>query len=157
MSGSQETPTWIVPSPEGLRQPAEWLLSRLRPGDWVLLEGELGAGKTTLCRELLRLAGWAGPVRSPTFNLVQSFPTVPPMVHADLYRVSSERGLGLEDVADEAVVLVEWPDRLQELHRGSRLWRVVVEFLPEGRRVSVQGPLAESPGGERTWVDPDAS
>jgi tRNA threonylcarbamoyl adenosine modification protein YjeE len=128
-----------------MREPASWLLARMRPGDWALLEGGLGAGKTTLCREILRLAGWEGPVRSPTFNLVQYFPTDPPIVHVDLYRVPSEHGLGLEDLTEDAVVLVEWPDRLRYLHLGARLWNVQVEFLPHGRKVTVQGPLAESP------------
>lgn len=157
MSGHQEKRTWLVPSPDRLRRPAEWLLPRLRPGDWVLLHGELGAGKTTFCRELIRLAGWSGPVRSPTFNLVQSFPTEPPLVHVDLYRVPSEHGFGLEDLVDEAVVLVEWPDRLRDLHFGSRLWRVDLDLAPEGRLVTVRGPFAESPAPPHADADSDAS
>jgi tRNA threonylcarbamoyl adenosine modification protein YjeE len=143
--GSLPRKRWSVPNPEALEAPARWLLDRLRPGDWVLLEGELGVGKTTFCRALIRLAGWSGPVRSPSFNLVQSFPTEPPIVHVDLYRVPSEAGLGLEDLAQEAVFLVEWPDRLTEAHLGARRWTVRLEFQPEGRSLSVLGPEAEGP------------
>lgn len=148
MPGSLRRKRWGVPTPESLEAPARWLLDRLRPGDWVLLEGELGVGKTTFCRALIRLAGWSGPVRSPSFNLVQSFPTEPPIVHVDLYRVPSEAGLGLEDLGQEAVFLVEWPDRLCEAHVGARLWSVRLEFRPEGRALAIQEPLAQEPGAE---------
>ncbi len=134
-----------MPDPEAMEEPARWLLGRLRPGDWVLLEGELGVGKTTFCRALIRLAGWQGPVRSPSFNLVQSFPTRPPIVHVDLYRVPSEAGLGLEDLAQEAVFLVEWPDRLSEAHSGARRWTVHLEFQAQGRSLAIQEPEDEGP------------
>ncbi|MEJ5169831.1 MAG: tRNA (adenosine(37)-N6)-threonylcarbamoyltransferase complex ATPase subunit type 1 TsaE [Fimbriimonadales bacterium] len=145
MFGSKEEQLWRVPTPEDLAAPARWLLDRLRPGDWVLLEGELGAGKTTFCRTLIRMAGWSGPVRSPSFNLVQAFATEPPIAHVDLYRVPSEAGLGLEDFPADTIFLVEWPDRLREAHRGARMWRVRLHVGNSGRDLRIMGPDAEGP------------
>lgn len=85
----------------------------LRAGDTVALSGELGAGKSTFARCVLRALGWTGDVPSPTFTLVQDYPTLPPLWHVDLYRLESP------DEADElglfetdAALLIEWPERL---------------------------------------------
>lgn len=80
-------------------------------GDVVLLRGPLGAGKTTFVRGFLRGIGHQGEVRSPTFSLVHLYETTPPVLHADLYRVESVLGLGLEDELDDRVSFIEWPDR----------------------------------------------
>jgi tRNA threonylcarbamoyladenosine biosynthesis protein TsaE len=96
------------------------LAAMLKPGDLVLLDGDLGAGKTALARAVIRtLVGDARlDVPSPSFALVQPYngPTGP-ILHADLYRLSSEAEideLGLFDRAD-AIVLVEWPARAPSL------------------------------------------
>ncbi|RYE08744.1 MAG: tRNA (adenosine(37)-N6)-threonylcarbamoyltransferase complex ATPase subunit type 1 TsaE [Hyphomicrobiales bacterium] len=96
------------------------LAATLKPGDLVLLSGGLGAGKTALARALIRaLVGDPGlDVPSPSFALVQPYEANgAPLLHADLYRLRSEREideLGLFDRAD-AIVLVEWPERAPEL------------------------------------------
>lgn len=121
------------------------LAKKLASGDVVLLSGPLGAGKTTLVRGLLEAVGYDGPMRSPTFNLLQTFETTPPIVHADLYRVPSPHGIGLEDYFDTHLCLIEWPDRLGDAIDPALAWLVNIEFDGEARRISIRPPLARSP------------
>lgn len=108
----------------------------LKPGDVLLLEGDLGAGKTALARAIIRalLADAELDVPSPTFALVQPYEGKGHVVlHTDLYRLASERDideLGLFDRA-EAILLVEWPERVPELYR--RATGTVTLALPPGR------------------------
>ncbi len=86
-------------------------------GDAVALWGDLGAGKTTLARAILQALGVTEDVPSPTFTLVQSYDTAPPVAHYDLYRLKHAREmqeLGLDDALDTGAVLVEWPERAPE-------------------------------------------
>ncbi|MCH8978208.1 MAG: tRNA (adenosine(37)-N6)-threonylcarbamoyltransferase complex ATPase subunit type 1 TsaE [Armatimonadetes bacterium] len=120
------------------------MLSGLKAGDVVLLDGELGAGKTTLVRGLLEALGRTEPVRSPTFNLVQLFDTDPPVMHADLYRVKSHAGIGIEDYLDTHLCLIEWPDRAAGLVPAEQAWHVHLEFDEPGRIATVTPP---------PWID----
>ena len=105
----------------GLGEVGRRLAGTLRAGDVIALSGELGAGKTTLARAILRALGHEGDVPSPTFTLVQTYPDLPlPVAHADLYRLGAPdeaEALGLDDWLEDGVLLVEWPERL-----GRRLW-----------------------------------
>lgn len=92
------------------------LAPALRAGDAVHLSGDLGAGKTTLVRGLLRALGYPGPVKSPTYSLVEPYECGGlSLWHLDLYRVADAEELeflGLRDVLDgRTVLLVEWPER----------------------------------------------
>jgi len=89
----------------------------LRAGDAVALWGDLGAGKTTLARAILKALGVSEEVPSPTFTLVQSYDTKPAVSHYDLYRLKSGRELeelGFEEALVDGAVLVEWPERAPE-------------------------------------------
>lgn len=87
-----------------------------RPGGVIYLRGPLGAGKTTVARGLLRALGVRGPIRSPTYTLLEPY-ELPGrlLVHLDLYRLADERELeplGLRDYPPERCWwLIEWPER----------------------------------------------
>lgn len=107
-------------SPEETARFAVGLGRVLAPGDTLLLNGPVGAGKTHFARSLIQSILTAPEdVPSPTFTLVQSYDTDKgPLWHADLYRIGSVHEveeLGLGDAFDTAICLVEWPDRLGDL------------------------------------------
>jgi len=93
----------------------------LRAGDVVTLSGALAAGKTTLVRGILGALGHKGEVPSPSFAIVQPYEALnPPVWHVDLYRIENALDLdelGLDDIREEGVLIIEWPD-----HAGARMW-----------------------------------
>jgi len=120
-------------------------VARNLPADFagftVLLDGDLGAGKSTFARALLRALGHTGPVPSPTYTLVEPY-RLPggAAYHLDLYRVASAdelRFLGWSEL-DDGLRLVEWPDRAPELAAAADL-RVHLDYAGKGRRVAVLG------------------
>jgi tRNA threonylcarbamoyladenosine biosynthesis protein TsaE len=89
------------------------LAASLQPGDVVLVEGELGTGKTTFVRGACRSLGVGGTVTSPTFTIGQRYPGPVPVAHVDLFRV---RDLATEDpelladyIGPDTITFVEWP------------------------------------------------
>ncbi len=107
----------VLPDEQATERLMVDIASALEPGDLVTLSGDLGAGKTTFARGLIRyLAGDETiEVPSPTFTLMQTYDLPQfPLVHADLYRLSGAAEmseLGFDDLLEDAVVMVEWPDR----------------------------------------------
>ncbi len=130
----------------------------LEPGDLVTLSGDLGAGKTTFARALVRyLADDAAiEVPSPTFTLLQIY-ELPrfPLVHADLYRLSGSAELselGFDDLPENSVVLMEWADRAASLLPPNRLditFTLVPALGAEMRNVRYTGYGAFAPRAER--------
>lgn len=107
-----------------------------RPAGWLmLLEGELGAGKSTLARAMLRAWGHTGAVPSPTYTLVEPYEFAGfTAYHIDLYRVVDEEELeflGFSDMGD-GLRLIEWPDRAPSLETGADLL-VRLSYAGEGR------------------------
>ena len=112
--------TRTLSSPQGTADLATRIAAALGPGDCLLLEGPIGAGKTHFSRHLIQsLLPIAEDVPSPTFTLVQTYDvSTGELWHADLYRLSSLdeiEELGLIDAFESAICLIEWPDRLAEL------------------------------------------
>ena len=108
-------PDEVTNSPAETERAGVLLGERLQQGDVVLLTGELGAGKTTFVRGVAQGTGSKAHVASPTFQLLRIYPGRLQLAHVDLYRVekSSElRDLGLDELATDGAVVVEWGERL---------------------------------------------
>ena len=139
----------------GVLRFAELLALKLRPGDAVALSGELGAGKTTLARGLIRalLQDEAAEVPSPTFSLQQTYETPRfAVAHFDLYRLSDVgevRELGLDDIRDE-VAIIEWPERAAALLPDNRFDVLLEEAArPDVRRLGLSGHGTAAPRAAR--------
>lgn len=127
----------FLPDEAATTRLGQWLGHALGPGDCLLLEGPIGAGKSHLARALiLARLGHAEDVPSPTFTLVQSYVAADVEIwHADLYRLSHPDEvleLGLEQAFETAITLIEWPDRLGK-HRPATAIRLVLGQQGEGR------------------------
>ncbi len=114
----------------------------LHVGQSVALKGELGAGKTTLARAVLRALGVTEHVPSPTFTLLQSYETQKGTVyHFDLYRVQDPRELdelGFDEALDQGIVLVEWPERA-EGRLPADILNVALAMDANGRSAAISG------------------
>jgi tRNA threonylcarbamoyladenosine biosynthesis protein TsaE len=113
----------------------------------VTLEGDLGAGKTTLVRGLLRGLGFAGPVKSPTYNLVELYVVSGlDLYHFDFYRFNQPEDYldaGLDEYfAGNAICLVEWPDKAAPYLPPADL-RIRLEHAGGGRQASIAAASAE--------------
>ncbi|HVF33730.1 MAG TPA: tRNA (adenosine(37)-N6)-threonylcarbamoyltransferase complex ATPase subunit type 1 TsaE [Candidatus Saccharimonadia bacterium] len=141
---------WHAPDERATREIGAALARVLEPGLVIHLEGELGAGKTTLARALIQALVPSARVKSPTYTLIESYDdTTPPIHHLDLYRIA-EAGelefLGLRELVDGgAVLLVEWPR-----HGGSRVPPPDLAIqLVAGRAGREIGGVAASERGRR--------
>jgi tRNA threonylcarbamoyladenosine biosynthesis protein TsaE len=119
----------------------------------VYLQGELGSGKTTLARGLLRRLGVADTIRSPTYTLIESYESADRHVlHADLYRLNDAADLaplGLRDeLRADALLLVEWPDRAARALPPPDL-RVTLSITNGGRLARLEAPSETG----RAWLD----
>src|SRR3954453_12691183 len=104
----------VSDGPERTEELGAELARTLRPGDVVLVEGEMGAGKTTFVRGAARALGVTGPVTSPTFTLGNPYAGEVPIAHLDLHRLDTLAGEDpglLDDYVDPATIaFVEWPE-----------------------------------------------
>jgi tRNA threonylcarbamoyladenosine biosynthesis protein TsaE len=121
------------------------LAASLRPGDVVLVRGDLGAGKTTLIRGACRALGVTGPIVSPTFTIGRRYRGRVPVSHLDLFRLE---GIGDEDpgllddyLTADAVTFIEWPAAAESLLDAERPIALRVELRHAGgdeRELSIE-------------------
>jgi len=142
---------WMTRSPEETIQRGREFAAGLKPPVLVLLEGDLGAGKTTLTKGIVSGLGAAeeDAVTSPTFTLVHKYSDGATVYHVDLYRVSDFHdleSLGLEDfLTEQAIVIVEWPEKFT-MRTDWPIVRILLEHVSEDtRKISLEDASGISP------------
>ncbi len=122
------------------------LAERLQPGDSVLLFGSLGAGKTAFVRGILGSFDQHIEVTSPTYTLINVYPTSPPIYHFDLYRLRDENDLldvGFDEYLDSGgIVLVEWAEKCGRL-KPTVGYAVTLAITGESTRQITIGSIAD--------------
>lgn len=118
---------FISHSPEQTRRIGMRLGALLNPGDIICLQGDLGAGKTTLVQGLAQGWGSLDPVSSPTFIIVNVYrrPDESELYHLDTYRLESApeaEMLDLDDMIEAGPLVIEWADRIESILPAERLW-----------------------------------
>jgi len=152
--------TLEIPTPEAMGELGARLARALRAGDLVALNGELGAGKTTLTRGLGEELGVRGAVTSPTFVLARTHPRLSdpdaaPLVHVDAYRLGSAAELDDLDIDfDRSIVVVEWAAGMLDGVTDS--WLELQIARPRGGRATddgVEPRLVTVTGHGPRWSD----
>ena len=158
-AGSATLQRYELPRLEATRLFARCLAPLLRVGDLIALKGELGVGKTTFARALMRELGVADSViPSPTYTLAQGYRGGNfDIWHFDLYRLRSPEDaieLGLEEARHDSLVLIEWPERLGSTLAMDRL-QIALEYAvgEDARRVTLDGASAWSDRLSELQVD----
>lgn len=124
---------------------AKTLLKSVTGGDIVVLEGNLGAGKTTFTKALADELNIKSRVRSPSFTLLHVYKTtnkqasIQYLVHADAYRIDSPEawhGIGLTEWfgRKDTVVIIEWGEKLKSLLKGKKFWHLTFQLTTAGKR-----------------------
>jgi tRNA threonylcarbamoyladenosine biosynthesis protein TsaE len=131
---------FISRSPEQTKRIGARLGSGLKKGDVICLYGELGAGKTTLVQGLVQGWGSAELVTSPTFVLINEYrrPDNAEIHHLDAYRLKDEgeaEVLDVNELIEQGILLVEWPERIQKILPADHLWIEMYWIADEQRRM----------------------
>ena len=135
----------VTDSEQELEAVGSALAKSLSFGDIVFLEGELGAGKTTVSRGILRGFGYRGIAASPTYTLLELYELAFHRVaHFDLYRITAAKeleGIGFRDYLDgQTICLIEWPENGGEFLPTPTL-RIILEYAGAGRSVRFDPPI----------------
>jgi tRNA threonylcarbamoyladenosine biosynthesis protein TsaE len=142
----------VAPAAEDTERYGALLAPVLKPGDTVLLSGDLGTGKTTFTQGLARSLGVEGPVTSPTFVLVHSYRTKAgwDLLHADVWRLEQLQeviDLAIPELVEEgAAAVIEWGERAAPALSADCL-HVTIEFADAGRRGRGRGRGGGEHGG----------
>lgn len=134
-----ETKTYIIKSPKKMEALGKKIAQNLSGGDIILLTGELGAGKTVLCKGLAKGLKVKAQVVSPTFTIMNEYFGEHKFCHFDAYRLESgdeaaEAGLTDFFGAEDTVCAVEWWQNIKELFDGCRTIKIVIKKTNEKTR-----------------------
>lgn len=135
----------------------EDLALALTAGDCLALIGDLGAGKSTLARAFIRAMADAPDleVPSPTFTIIQTYPTRIPVAHLDLYRlsdVSELDELGIDEMLEDGICLIEWPDMAAEVLPPEQTISLTLTHSGEGRLAVIDAPAKQKARLERVFA-----
>jgi len=132
-----------IKSLDELQSLADRLAARFQKGDWIWLEGELGAGKSTLVRQILQAWGWEGPVPSPTYALMQEYEPWdggPKVIHIDGFRLGDSKSPEMPwDYREwkDSILFVEWPERTG-LPTDRFQWKIQIDGPDESEMRRIQ-------------------
>ena len=131
----------ITTSEEETNILASQLASKLLPGAIVLLNGDMGAGKSDFARGIIQSLGYRGAVTSPTFTLMNEYPTEPNVYHFDLYRLKSYDQLydiGYDEyVYSDGISLIEWSEKMEHLLPENYVEIIIEKLDPSTRRITI--------------------
>lgn len=135
-----------LPDAEATCRLAALIADHLDPGDVILLDGPLGAGKTTWVRGLVvAMAGDPAAVSSPTYTLLHQYQARIPVIHVDAYRLNGPGGLdglGFDELRDAGVAVVEWASRVAAAFSQVDCWRIALSHCADGSRQALIQPNA---------------
>ncbi|MDE7406546.1 MAG: tRNA (adenosine(37)-N6)-threonylcarbamoyltransferase complex ATPase subunit type 1 TsaE [Clostridiales bacterium] len=134
-----ETKTYIIKSPKKMEALGKKLARNMSGGDIILLTGELGAGKTVLCKGIAKGLKVKAQVVSPTFTIMNEYFGAHKFCHFDAYRLESadeaaEAGLTDFFGAEDTVCAVEWWQNVKELFDGCRTIKIAINKIDEKKR-----------------------
>ena len=131
----------ITTSEEETNILASQLASKLLPGAIVLLNGDMGAGKSVFARGIIQSLGYKGVVTSPTFTLMNEYPTEPVVYHFDLYRIKSYDQLydiGYDEyIYSDGISLIEWSEKMEHLLPENYVEIIIEKIDPTTRKITV--------------------
>lgn len=124
------------------------IAAQFQGGDIILLEGDLGAGKTTITKGIAEYFGIKDTITSPTFTLMNIYPLITKtselrtLVHIDTYRLEDEDDLieiGIEDYLGDSntICLIEWPEKIEKLIQNKKVIKIKIEHLDNNRKIVI--------------------